>query len=125
MYSNSQQGTSLIEALIAMILISLVGSGAIHLTNRATASHTDQQLLTMAITQMRAALNTPNVCTTPPVIQLPNNVSLTTQVQGCGTTSVTIGVGGGAINVQSPLTLSVTSDLLGGQVVVGGTWRSS
>ena len=123
MYSNSQRGTSLIEALIAMLLIALVGSGAIHLTNRATASHTDQQLLTIAITQMRSALKTPDICTTPPVIQLPNNVSLTAQVQGCSTTTAT--VGGVAINnIQTPLTLSVTSDLLGGQVVVGGTWRS-
>lgn len=115
-----------------MILIALTGSGAIHLTNRATSSYTDQQLLNMALTQMNAALHSQDVCTTAPVIQLPNNVSLTATVQGCAVITTTISLvatnpptTGVSVNVPTPPVLSVNSPLLGGQVVVGGTWTSS
>ena len=118
---NSQKGTSITEALIAVVLVALLTKGAAYLTTRATASHTDQQLLSLAINQMNYALESNSVCSAAPIIELPNNISLTSEVQGCDTTSATIN-GMVIDNVATPPILSVTSDLLGGQVVVGGTW---
>jgi len=128
---KSQRGSSLIEALIALIMIALIGKGAIYLTNRATAASTDQLLLSMAVTQMRAALTNPAICTTPPgtppaAVTLPNNPLLPITVQGCNviidatidiasTGEVTIG------NIPAPIRLSIDDPIVGGLVVVGGT----
>ena len=60
-----------------------------------------------------------DICTTARVIVLPNNISLTEDVRGCGVTTATIDhvlVDG----VSEPVVLSVSSDLLGGQM---GGWH--
>lgn len=119
-----QRGTSLIEVLIALILVSILVNGAMHLTTRATAVHTEQQLLTMAISQMQDALTRHDICTNPPTITLPGITPITADVQGCDTTSVTID-GTTISNIPTPVGLSINEPLLGGQVVVGGTWRGS
>lgn len=121
---NSERGTSLIEALIALILVSILVQGALHLTSRATSVHTEQQMLTIALSQMRAAITSESICDPDPImIQLPGNVSLPAQVQGCDTTTVTID-GTPISNIPTPVGISIDSPLLGGQVVVGGTWRN-
>lgn len=122
MYAKNARGSTLMEALIALILIAILLNGAGYLATRATSSHTDQQLLSIAITQMRASLRNDDICTTAPVVELPNGNTLPTLAQGCDTTTATIG-GHIITDVPTPLGLSVESDLLGGQVVVGGTWR--
>ena len=119
--AEKQTGSSLIEVLIATALVGIMLHGAATLTTRAAAISTDQQLITIAIEQMRTSLLDPNICTTAPDITLPDGTVLTTVVQGCDTTQAMVGnviITG----IPSPLRLSVTSDLLGGQVVVGGTW---
>ena len=70
---------------------------------------------------MQTAIRTTDICATTPTVILPGNVTLTASVQGCAMVSATIN---GTIinNVPTPYGLSVTSPLLGGQVVVGGTW---
>jgi len=119
--SEKQTGSSLIEVLIATALVGIMLHGAATLATRAASTSTDQQQITIAVEQMRTALLDPDVCTTPPTIVLPEGTVLTAEVQGCNTTSITIG-GATVTNVPSPVRLSVTSRLLGGQVVVGGTW---
>lgn len=122
MYAKYEHGNTLMEALIALVLIGILVNGVGYLSSRATASYTEQQLLTIAITQMRSSLLAGDICTEAPTIELPNDVSLTTTVQGCDTTDATIN-GHVISNIPTPLGISVNSDLLGGQVVVGGTWR--
>ena len=122
MYSRNSRGSAMFEALVAMIIIAIVLNGASFLTSRAIASNTDQQLLNIAITQMRASIRSTDICASPPTIELPNNIVLTTTAQGCDTTTITIN-GRAISNVPTPPGLSVDSELLGGQVVVGGTWR--
>lgn len=124
MFSNRQSGTSLIEVLIALVLVSILVNGALHLTTRATALHTEQQLLTMAIAQMQDALTNDDICTVDPVITLPNDVTITTTVfQGCAT--ITVDIEGEPINIPTPVGLRANHASLGGEVVVGGTWSGS
>lgn len=125
---SRQKGVSLIEALIAVLLVGLMSQGAVYLSTRATATQTTQQMLNMAVTQLRSRLiENNNICASAPVIadavQLPNSVSLSAQVQGCGS-DATVNIDGIDIpGVPRPISLSVDSPLLGGQVVVGGTWN--
>lgn len=118
---NKETGGSLIEVLIATALVGILLHGAATLVTRATSSNTDQQLLNIAITQLRSSLLRDDLCVTPPTIELPGGVTLTADVQGCSPTSVVIG-GETIDNVVQPIRLAVDSDLLGGRVVVGGTW---
>lgn len=122
MYVDTARGSALIEALIAMILVVILLNGSGYLSSRAIASHTEQQLLNMAIAQMRASIRSEDICANAPIIDLPNNITLTTTAQGCDDTTVTIN---GLVipNVPTPTGLSVDSEILGGLVVVGGTWR--
>ena len=105
-----------------------MSQGAVYLTTRATATQTTQQMLNMAVSQLRSRLiENNNICVLAPVIpdavRLPNNVSLTAQVQGCES-EATVSIDGINIpGVPRPITLRVDSPLLGGEVVVGGTWN--
>ena len=123
-----QKGVSLIEALIAVLLVGLMSQGAVYLSTRATATQTTQQMLNMAVTQLRSRLIENNdICASAPAIadavQLPNSVSLTAEIQGCDS-EATVSIDGINIpGVPRPISLSVDSPLLGGQVVVGGTWN--
>lgn len=125
---SHQKGVSLIEALIAVLLVGLMSQGAVYLTTRATATQTTQQMLNMAVSQLRSRLiENNNICVLAPVIpdavRLPNNVSLTAQVQGCES-EATVSIDGiNILGVPRPITLRVDSPLLGGEVVVGGTWN--
>ncbi len=123
MYADKTRGSAIVEALVSMILVAILLNGAGYLSSRAIASHTDQQLLDMAIAQMRASISNDDICANAPTVVLPNNVILTTTAQGCDETTMTI-AGHKITNVPTPLGLSVDSDILGGQVVVGGTWRN-
>ena len=130
-----QNGVSLIEAIISLLLVGLLSQGAVNLTTRATAAHTEQQLLDLTVNQMRSSLiSNMDICTTNPIIQLPNNQSVTTSVQGCGST-MTVTIDTVQVNnIPRPITLSINLPefgaqvvddvLVGGQVVVGGTWES-
>jgi len=115
--SKKQRGTSIIEAVIALILVAIISSGAVFLSARAS----DAQ-----------------VCSVAPTIRLPNNVTLTgpddVQVQGCGGTIIAT-IEGVSVTVPEPLRISLCppsatpssacdGELLGGQIVVGGAWKN-
>lgn len=121
--TDKQTGTGLIEAMIAVFLVALLSKGAVYLTARASSLQSDSRVQEIAIQQMRDSLtNNANVCTTAPVITLPNNEVVTAAVQGCGVMT-TATINGVLISqVPVPITLSVDTQSLGGQVVVGGTW---
>ncbi len=123
MYDSNERGSALIEALIAISLVIILLNGSGYLSSRAIASHTQQQLLNIAIAQMRASIRSDDICAQAPTIELPNNITLTATAQGCDATTVTIN-GLVISNVPTPTGLSVDSEILGGQVVVGGTWRN-
>ena len=121
--TDKQTGTGLIEAMIAVFLVALLSKGAVYLTARASSLQSDSRVQEIAIQQMRDSLtNNENVCTTAPIITLPNNEVVTAAVQGCGVMT-TATINGVLISqVPVPITLSVDTQSLGGQVVVGGTW---
>lgn len=123
MYVDTERGSALIEALVSMILVAILLNGAGYLSSRAIAFHTDQQLLDMAIAQMRASIRNEDICANAPTIELPSNITLIATAQGCDETTVTIN-GHDIHNMFTPSGLSVDSEILGGQVVVGGTWRN-
>ena len=121
--TDKQTGTGLIEAMIAVFLVALLSKGAVYLTARASSLQSDSRVQEIAIQQMRDSLtNNENVCTTAPIITLPNNEVVTAAVQGCGVMT-TATINGVLISqVPVPISLSVDTQSLGGQVVVGGTW---
>lgn len=121
--TESQRGSSLVEVFVALLLVSLIGKGAVQLTTKATATFTDLQLLELSVNQLRSSLiMNHDICTNAPVVILPGNISITADVQGCDTTTTATIDGVTVAHIPKPISLSVTSDLLGGQVVVGGTW---
>ena len=128
--TKKQQGDFLVEAVIGLVLVSVLIQGVLFVTSRTSAVRSTQRLQEMAVQQMRAALmqnlsGTIDICSTAPIINLPNSVTITAQVQGCNTTTTAQINGATVTGVPRPIALSVTSDLLGGQVVVGGTWTST
>ncbi len=119
----------MIEALISMVLMSIISLGMVHVTSKASNAQRDSQMQEIVVNQLRAALiknkmGSVDICSTAPTVQLPNNVTLTASVQGCDGTTTAV-INSVTINdVPKPISLSVTSDLIGGQIVVGGTWAS-
>ena len=126
--TDSQRGDFLVEAVIGLVLVSIVGQGMLFISSRTAASQASLRLQEIAVNQMRSALmqnrsGSIDICSTSPVIVLPNDVSITADVQGCDTTTSVVINGTSVSGVPKPISLSVTSDALGGQVVVGGTWQ--
>ncbi len=133
---KKQNGDFLIEALIGMVLLAIIGLGIVHTSSRATVVQRNMYLQEIAINSLRTALlqhrtGTIDVCNNPPTIKFPiafgsnPTTDIPAEQQGCTTTSdVTFGSAGApAVTVARPIVLSVLSnDLLGGRVVVGGSW---
>lgn len=131
--SNSRQrGDALIEALIGMLLMSIVGLGLVYTTSRVAVSQKDMNLQSLAVTQMRDLLQrngsgTLDLCASAPNIQLPNQLVLRVQVSGCNSNlSVSVGKSSDTARrtltgVQGPLSLSVSDPALGGEVRIGGS----
>ena len=125
-----QRGDFLVEAVIGLILVSIIRQGMLLIASRTAKAQTNLSLQEIAVNQMRAALmqnrsGSIDICGSAPVISLPNAVSITAEVQGCGTYA-TVEINGTSVSdVPNPIRLSVTHALLGGQVVVGGTWDTS
>ena len=125
-----QRGSSLIEAVVALVLLSLVTQGAVTMTARASASQGELRVQEIALTQMREMLianksGSIDLCApgSLPAVQLPET-AVTPDIQGCGET-MSFKIDGTTIdNIAAPLVVSVTNDAIGGQIVVGGTWRN-
>lgn len=123
MYARNQRGNSLIEVLIAAALVGLMFYGTARLVNRAAKTSSEQQLLNIVLDQMQESLQSGNPCASPPQVVLPTGVTLLATAQGCGTTTPVTVNGVPIPPVPTPVRLSVNSNDLGGQVVVGGTWH--
>lgn len=120
---SRQKGSGLLEAIVVVVLIGLLSKGAIYLTGRASAVQGDSRVQEIALAQLRSILsNSNNICTTTPQVTLPNNETINVEVQGCNATTTATINGVVIADVPVPVSLSVNSDSLGGQVVVGGTW---
>lgn len=130
----NQRGDFLLESLIGMVLMAVIGMGVVQVTSKVNVSQKDLRMHSILVDQMRAALilnsaGATNLCSNPPVFNMPNNEQLQIDVQGCnGTTraveTATISQGGVDVpvtGIPQPIFISVTSESLG-QIVVGGTW---
>lgn len=126
---SKQRGDFLIESLIGLLLMAIIGMGVVFVTSRMSVSQKDMRMQEIAVNQMRAwLLNNGtggiNICGATPQVKLPGVDDITVEVIGCdgtnvGTTVATIN--GVDITVPKPLFISVTSDALGGEVIVGGS----
>lgn len=129
-----QRGDFLIESLIGLLLMAIIGMGVVFVTSRMSVSQKDMRMQEIAVNQMRAELlkhgtNGINICDTTPQVELPgvDPSDITVEVIGCdefdetkvGTTKAVIN-GVNIDDVPKPLFISVKSDVLGGEVIVGG-----
>ena len=119
------------ESILALAMISIVTQGAVSTTSRVSASQGELRVQEIALAQMKAMLvanrsGSINLCDANalPDLQLPQNISVTPEVQGCNETMY-YKINGTTFEAPVPLVLSVTSDVLGGQIVIGGTWTDS
>lgn len=125
--SDNQRGAFLVEAIVGIVLVALMAQAMLFITSRTSSVQTTLRLQEIAIHQMRSALmgnrsGTIDICNNAPKVSLPDNVSLQTVTQGCDATTTAQFPGVSVTDVPQPVVLSVTSDLLGGRLVVGGTW---
>ena len=120
----SQRGDMLIEAMIGLLLMSIIGLALSMAAGRASNAQKDMNVRNIAVTQMRDLLQrngsgTLDLCSQSTAINLPGSLSLPVTVSGCATTSVTVG-GLVIADVALPLRLSITHKVLGGTLNVGG-----
>lgn len=124
-----QRGDFLIESLIGLLLMAIIGMGVVFVTSRMSVSQKDMRMQEIAVNQMRALLLNNgtggiNLCATPPSVKLPGVAEndIVTEVIGCDPPDmIEVTVGGVSIGqMPKPLFISVTSDALGGEVIVGG-----
>lgn len=134
---SKQRGDFLIESLIGLLLMAIIGMGVVFVTSRMSVSQKDMRLQEIAVNQMRTYLLNNRVgglidlCgDNPPSVVLPgvDPADIEMEVIGCDYTNVETNVGttvatinGVDIDVPKPLFISVTSDALGGEVIVGGS----
>lgn len=123
-----QRGDFLIESLIGLLLMAIIGMGVVFVTSRMSVSQKDMRMQEIAVNQMRAWLlkhgtGDINICDTTPEVILPGVADIETEVIGCHPTDmIEVTVGGVSIGqMPKPLFISVTSDALGGKVIVGGS----
>ncbi|MNZ40498.1 hypothetical protein D3C78_580190 [compost metagenome] len=126
--ARRQRGDALIEALISMLLVSVVGLGLVYSTSRVAVSHKDMNLQAMAVSQMRNLLQnhgsgTIDLCNPKKhQIELSANLKPMVTTHGCDK-SLTATVEGKDITLgAAPLWLSVElpKEHGGGEIVVGG-----
>jgi type II secretory pathway pseudopilin PulG len=124
---RTQRGDFLIESLIGMVLMAIIGMGVVFVTSQMSVAKKDMRLQEIAVNQMRALLLNNgtrgiNICTSTPHVKLPGvpDNDIEVEVIGCSTTTATI-AGVTIADVPKPLFISVKSDALGGEVIVGGS----
>lgn len=120
-----QRGDFLIESLIGLVLMAIIGLGVVFVTSRMSIAHKDMRMQEIAVNQMRALLlnngsNGINICASPPTVKLPS-LDIPATVIGCGET-ITASVHGKTINnISRPLFISLNHEVLGGEIIVGGS----
>lgn len=124
---RKQRGDFLIESLIGMVLMAIIGMGVVFVTSQMSVAKKDMRLQEIAVNQMRALLLNNgtrgiNICANTPQVKLPGVLDSEIQVEvfGCSTTTATI-AGVPIADVPKPLFISVRSDALGGEIIVGSS----
>lgn len=122
-----QRGDFLIESLIGMVLMAIIGMGVVFVTSKMSVAQKDMRLQEIAVNQMRALLLNNgtggiNICALTPQVKLPGVLEddIDVEVIGCGVTTAEI-AGVTIADVPMPLFISVKSDALGGEIIVGGS----
>lgn len=128
-----QQGTSLIEALITMIILAILGIGLAYVSGRASVSQRFMNSQNLAVSQMRSILQTATSanCTSATTVTIASNIVGTPcslpaagtsySVKALGASGAT--VASGNITITAPSISTATSDanaqkLLGGQITI-------
>ncbi|MHA3050645.1 prepilin-type N-terminal cleavage/methylation domain-containing protein [Acinetobacter sp. ANC 4639] len=115
-----QKGSTLLEALVALLLTSIIALGGAVSIGKILQAHRQSNIQQIAVSQLRVLLQSgSSLCTTTstPTISV-NNTTLNVSVT-CTEKSITVN-GGTAVTIKKPV-LSVTDDSLGGEVKVGET----
>tara|TARA_B100001109_G_scaffold104011_1_gene84848 strand:- start:2422 stop:2844 length:423 start_codon:yes stop_codon:yes gene_type:complete len=124
-----QQGNFMIEAMVSMLLASMLIIGAMYMSSRSLVAQRDMRLQEIVIDQLRAVLVSnqsggSDICSASPQVTLPDGETLAVTVLGCGVETVVNINGINVADVPAPISLSVESDKLGGTVRVGSTWAT-
>lgn len=115
-----QKGSSLIEALVSMVLILVVVVGTMFATQEVVKSKTQLSIHTIAINQMQSLLarhnNGIDLCVGDHVVTVPvgesgENIEVPVTVVNCNATSQVV-VGGTNVTVPSKVYLTAGSDQL-------------
>lgn len=115
-----QKGSTLLEALVALLLTSIIALGGAVSIGKILQAHRQSNIQQIAVSQLRVLLQSgSSLCTatSAPTISV-NNTTLNVSVT-CTEKSITVG-SGTAVTIKKPV-LSVTDDSLGGEVKVGET----
>ncbi|KAA8733283.1 prepilin-type cleavage/methylation domain-containing protein [Acinetobacter qingfengensis] len=129
-----QQGVGLLEAMIAVLLSSILILGISYGMGRILTNQKQSNLQYIVVNQLRAKLQTATPAqktkwcagTEQPTITLPDQTTVLTITVTCPSVSVTVtsptnNNANATISIQQPIKFSVQSDLLGGELVVGET----
>lgn len=117
-----QRGDALIEAMVAIVLLGVIGLGLVYAVSRATVAQKYQKGQSLAIQAIRADLQGNGVANSCPVsgnatvtssLTLGNNLSLPDLQKTCTVTAVTVTINGVAKNASLPLVrFAVAADTL-------------
>lgn len=115
--NNYQKGSTLFEALIALVLTSIIALGGALSIGKIMQAHRQSNIQQIAVNQLRVLLQSgSSLCGTTPAPNITiNNQSLNVTVT-CTNQSTT--VKGANVNITKTV-LSVTDSTLGGEVKVG------
>jgi len=114
----------LIEAMIGLLLMSIIGLALTMAAGRASIAQKNLNVRNIAVTQLRDLLQrngsgTLDLCAQNTIVSLPGDLKLPVTVTGCATGSITVD-GLVIADVAQPLHLSITDKTLGGTLNVGG-----
>lgn len=121
---RAQRGDMLIEAMIGLLLMSIIGLSLSMAAGRASIAQKNINVRNIAVTQLRDLLQrngsgTLDLCSQSTTVSLPGDLKLPVTVSGCTTTSITVD-GLVIADVAPPLRLSISDKTLGGMLNVGG-----
>ena len=114
---NYQKGSTLLEALVALVLTSIIALGGALSIGKIMKAHRQSNIQQIAVNQLRVLLQSgSSLCGTTPAPSITiNNQSLNVTVT-CTNQATT--VKGANVNITKTV-LSVTDNTLGGEVKVG------
>lgn len=112
---TKQQGSTLFEALVALLLTSIVALGGAVSIGKVLQAHRQSNIQQIAVSQLRVLLQAgSDLCGTTPTISV-NNKTLSVSVT-CTQKNITVAQTN--VTIQKPV-LSVNDASLGGEIKVG------